>query len=1261
MGNVEIPNWLKALPLAPVYRPTDTEFADPIAYISKIEKEASAFGICKIIPPLPKPSKKYVFHNLNKSLLKCPEFASGVDVSKLCQEDRAVFTTRQQELGQARKKSKGGESSKSGVKQVWQSGGVYTLDQFEANSKTFYKSQLGTVKEVSPVVVEALFWKAASEKPMYIEYANDVPGSAFGEPEGHFRHFRQRKRRGRGSYQRKNSHDDQSGKDGETTSPEVEKAPLASTSLSSQDSSKQKNMDVVDEMEGTAGWKLSNSSWNLQMIARSPGSVTRFMPDDIPGVTSPMVYIGMLFSWFAWHVEDHELHSMNYLHTGSPKTWYAVPCDYALDFEEVIRESSYGRNIDQLAALTQLGEKTTLVSPEMIVASGIPCCRLVQNPGEFVVTFPRSYHVGFSHGFNCGEAANFGTPQWLSIAKEAAVRRAAMNYLPMLSHQQLLYLLTMSFVSRVPRSLLPGGRSSRLRERQREGREFLVKKAFVEDILNENKKISVLLQEPGFRLVMWDPDLLPRHSALALATAEGPVPSPAVGKTELEDGHSGMQKKEKGTLLEELSLYMEKLNDVYYDDDDGLLSDFQVDSGTLACVACGVLGFPFMCVVQPSEKTFKDLSERQGEIDAQEITTLSSKISDCEWNMSSRDIRPRIFCLEHTIELQRLLQSRGGVKFLVICHKDFQKFKAHAAIVAEEVKVPFSYDDVPLESASQAELSLIDLAIEDEENNEHGVDWTSKLGINLRYCVKVRKNPATKKIQHALSVGGLFSDTSHMLDMSTIKWLQRKSRSKAKPSSTSSFTPREHLEVKVDGKLGENLDSQSGRKEEKIIQYTRKKKLNPKPAGEQGEELANRSHLDSAVRSEMNSEIRDSERAIGRGGVSFSINPCGSSLTRAHGQEHPETPDRFGSALDGNITNSSSMVNGDSADLTSLTREHQGHSMTSNNNGVNATMFAPNPDVPRKLSGEYVCTDVSVRDVDGAVEMSDQELEEPSTITSVKEEQQSHIVEGEEANIASENIVVDTIDDDEPLASRDILSSSNGDQASLDGVQAPDNELSMESEVSSSENTEVTKAPNSNIGEGKKKRKIETESETNDNPESSTGFIRGPCEGLRSRGRRKATCEPSSDLTETSGEVKKPAAKRLKTTPKTRKGSHYQEVSTISHHNRCSLEGCKMTFESKADLQAHKRNRCTHEGCGKKLGAHKYLVLHQRVHNDDRPFGCSWKGCSMTFKWQWARTEHLRLHTGERPYKCKVEGCGLSFRFVSDYSRHRRKTGHYVT
>lgn len=382
MKNVEIPKWLERLPLAPEFYPTDTEFADPIAYISKIEKEASAFGICKVIPPLPKPSRKYVLHNLNKSLSKCPEL--DLDVNLVTQskadcgarnncdrtvdggESRAVFTTRHQELGcEKGKKVKGAVGAQ---KQVWQSGEVYTLEQFEAKAKSFAKSHLGVVKDVSPLVIETMFWKAASEKPIYVEYANDVPGSGFSEPEGLMRYFdrrRKRRRRKRNSFDRNNVGDSHSkndrvdtvNSDNKYSGSQIRPNSCTETTLHSLPShhqshhdasfSGQKDFQESSEMEGTAGWKLSNSPWNLQVIARSSGSLTRFMPDDIPGVTSPMIYIGMLFSWFAWHVEDHELHSLNFLHMGSPKTWYSVPGDYAFNFEEAIRRAN-GVNADRL-------------------------------------------------------------------------------------------------------------------------------------------------------------------------------------------------------------------------------------------------------------------------------------------------------------------------------------------------------------------------------------------------------------------------------------------------------------------------------------------------------------------------------------------------------------------------------------------------------------------------------------------------------------------------------------------------------------------------------------------------------------------------------------------------------------------------------------------------------------------------------------------------------------------------------------------------
>ena len=63
------------------------------------------------------------------------------------------------------------------------------------------------------------------------------------------------------------------------------------------------------------------SQCTQQVLPKCPASVLRLLEADIPGVTSPMLYIGMLFATFCWHVEDNYLYSINYQHLGAAKTW----------------------------------------------------------------------------------------------------------------------------------------------------------------------------------------------------------------------------------------------------------------------------------------------------------------------------------------------------------------------------------------------------------------------------------------------------------------------------------------------------------------------------------------------------------------------------------------------------------------------------------------------------------------------------------------------------------------------------------------------------------------------------------------------------------------------------------------------------------------------------------------------------------------------------------------------------------------------------
>lgn len=51
---------------------------------------------------------------------------------------------------------------------------------------------------------------------------------------------------------------------------------------------------------------------------------------------------------------------------------------------------------------------TTFFSPRLLHKGGVKVCKLLQNEGEFIVTFPRAFHGGYSLGPNVGEAVNFG-------------------------------------------------------------------------------------------------------------------------------------------------------------------------------------------------------------------------------------------------------------------------------------------------------------------------------------------------------------------------------------------------------------------------------------------------------------------------------------------------------------------------------------------------------------------------------------------------------------------------------------------------------------------------------------------------------------------------------------------------------------------------------------------------------------------------------------------------------------------------------------
>ncbi|XP_039532600.1 lysine-specific demethylase 4A isoform X2 [Pimephales promelas] len=156
--------------------------------------------------------------------------------------------------------------------------------------------------------------------------------------------------------------------------------------------------------------------WNVGHLNTILDTVEHESGITIEGVNTPYLYFGMWKTTFAWHTEDMDLYSINYLHFGEPKSWYCVPPEHGKRLERLAKGFFPGSSQNCEAFLRH---KMTLISPSILRKYGIPFEKITQDAGEFMVTFPYSYHAGFNHGFNCAESTNFATRRWIDYGKQA--------------------------------------------------------------------------------------------------------------------------------------------------------------------------------------------------------------------------------------------------------------------------------------------------------------------------------------------------------------------------------------------------------------------------------------------------------------------------------------------------------------------------------------------------------------------------------------------------------------------------------------------------------------------------------------------------------------------------------------------------------------------------------------------------------------------------------------------------------------------------
>jgi hypothetical protein len=201
-----------------------------------------------------------------------------------------------------------------------------------------------------------------------------------------------------------------------------------------------KNLEKMNLPEPKFGTEeyYKETRWNLNNIPCAPDSALRHVKVGINGINVPWMYFGSLFTTFCWHNEDNYLYSINYNHKGAPKQWYGVPgTKRAADGLERVFKSYLSMKMRDVPDL--LHHITTMFSPRLLQNADVAVCKTLQHEGEYVITFPRAFHGGFSLGPNVGEAVNFSTHDWISYGADANERYRSFSRPAVFSHDRLTF------------------------------------------------------------------------------------------------------------------------------------------------------------------------------------------------------------------------------------------------------------------------------------------------------------------------------------------------------------------------------------------------------------------------------------------------------------------------------------------------------------------------------------------------------------------------------------------------------------------------------------------------------------------------------------------------------------------------------------------------------------------------------------------------------------------------------------------------------